>query len=95
MGDREVNLLLEDVMDYLGIALANIINTISPRLVMLDGKIFESHQNQAMLLRSAERNMFRVHVNQIRFVFLPYDPERGARGAAAAVVRELLIGSDI
>ena len=95
MGDREVNLLMEDVLDYLGIALANTINTVSPRLVMLDGHMLSSQQNQAMLLRSVERNMFRVHLNQIRFEFLPYDPDRGARGAAAVVVRELLLGSDL
>lgn len=95
MGDREVNLLMEDVLDYLGIALANTINTVSPRLVMLDGHMLAGQQNQAMLLRSVERNMFRIHLNQIQFVFLPYNPERGARGAAAVVVRELLLNSDL
>lgn len=57
--------------------------------------MLSTQQNQSLLLRSVERNMFRVHVNQIRFVFLPYDPERGARGAAAVVVRELLLNSDL
>ena len=95
MGDREVNLLMEDVLDYLGIALANTINTVSPRLVMLDGHMLSTQQNQAMLLHSVERNMFRVHVGQIQFVFLPYDPERGARGAASVVVRELLLNSEL
>ena len=94
LGDRETNLVMEDVLDYLGIALANIINTVSPRTVMLDAHMLDSQQNQALLLRSVERNMFRVHVGRIRFTFLPYDPDTGARGAAAVVVRELLLNSD-
>lgn len=95
LGDREANLVMEDVLDYLGIALANTINTVSPRAVMLDGHMLNSQQNQSLLLRSVERNMFRVHVNKIQFTFLPYDPDTGARGAAAVVVRELLLNSEI
>lgn len=95
LGDREVNLVMEDVLDYLGIALANTINTISPRVVMLDGHMLDSLQNQQLLLQSVERNMFRVHAGKIQFTFLPYDPNGGARGAAAVVVRQLLINSSL
>lgn len=95
LGDQDVNLAMEDALDYLGIALANTINTISPRMVMLDGQILQSVQNQRTLLKFVERNMFRVHVNRTRFDFLPYTPNRGARGAAAVVVRELLLNSEM
>lgn len=95
MGDQAVNLVMEDVLDYLGIALANTINTVSPRTVMLDGHMLDTQRNRAMLQRSVERNMFRVHINKTNFVFLPYSPDRGARGAAAVVVRELLLNSDL
>lgn len=95
LGDKAVNLVMEDTLDYLGIALANIINTISPRLVMLDGHMLDSPDNQRMFLRSVERNMFRMHVNQTKFVFLPYDVDRAARGAAAVVVREFLLNSEL
>lgn len=95
MGDEAVNLVMEDTIDYLGIALANIINTISPRLVVLDGHMLEPEANQKMILRAVERNMFRVHANQTKFVFLKYDKNRAARGAAAAVVREFLLNSEL
>lgn len=95
MGDRDVHALMEDVLDYLGIALANTINTISPREVIVDGHMLDSHHNQQLLLRSAERNIFRVHADQIRFRFQPYDPFGGARGAAAVVVREMLLHSSL
>lgn len=95
MGDREVNLVMEDVLDYLGIALANTISMVSPRVVMLDAHMLDTRQNQSMLLRAVERNMFRVHINKTNFIFLPYDPDRGARGAAAVVVREFLLNSEL
>ena len=94
MGDGHANAVMEDVLDYLGIALANTINTISPRIVMLDGHILEVPRNREILLQSVKRNIFRVHAGKTRFTFLPYSPDRGARGAAAVVVRELLLYSE-
>lgn len=94
MGDGHANAVMEDVLDYLGIALANTINTISPRIVMLDGHILEVPRNREILLQSVRRNIFRVHAGKTRFTFLPYSPDRGARGAAAVVVRELLLYSE-
>ena len=93
--DREVNEVMEDVLDYLGIALANTINTISPRMVLLDGHMLQSQRNQSLILRAVERNMFRVHVGKTQFTFLPYSPDAGARGAAAVVARECLLNSDL
>lgn len=95
LGDESVNLVMGDTLDYLGIALANIINIISPRLVILDGHMLDSEANQKMFLRSVERNMFRVHMGQIQFEFQPYNEYRAARGAAAVIVRKFLLNSDI
>lgn len=86
--DPWVNEILADVLDYLGIALANIVNLLSPRMVVVDGRIFESEENRKMLLGAAERNMFLVHRAKTKVTFLPYDPWRGAVGAAAVVVKE-------
>ena len=95
LGDQGVKLVMEDALDYLGIALANTINTVSPRTVMLDGHMLETQQNQSALLRSVQRNMFRVHVGRTKFLFLPYSPDRGAEGAAAVVVRDFLLNSEL
>ena len=94
MGDSAVKAVMEDVLDYLGIALANTINMVSPRRVMLDGHMLSSEENQSLLLRSVERNMFRVHINKTRFSFVPYNPDLGARGAAAVVVQQFLLSSE-
>lgn len=90
LGDAETNTVIADAIDYLGIALANIINLISPRAVVLDSLILTTVQNQELLLAAVERNMFRVHAGVTDFTFLPYDQNRGARAAAAVVVQEFL-----
>ena len=90
LGDREVNGVVEDAIEYLGIALANTINLISPREVALEGRILSTPDNQARMLKAVEQYMFHVHTGITDFVFLPYDPERGARAAAAVVVKEFL-----
>ena len=89
-GDREVTRVIEDAIEYLGIALANTINLISPRAVVLEGRILSIPQNQAMMLQAVEQYMFHVHSGITDFTFLPYDADRGARAAAAVVVKEFL-----
>jgi len=89
-GDREISHVIEDAIEYLGIALANTINLISPRAVVLEGRILSIPQNQSMMLQAVEQYMFHVHSGITDFTFLPYDADRGARAAAAVVVKEFL-----
>ena len=90
MGDQAVSHVIEDAIEYLGIALANTINLISPRAVVLEGRILSNPKNQERMIRVVEQYMFHIHSGMIDFTFLPYDPNRGARAAAAVVVREFL-----
>ena len=90
MGDGEVSRVIGDAIEYLGIALANTINLISPRAVVLEGRILSMPQNQAWMLDVVEQYMFHIHSRITEFTFLPYDPDRGARAAAAVVVKEFL-----
>lgn len=90
MGDGEVNHVIGDAIEYLGIALANTINLISPRAVVLEGRILSTPKNQAQMIRVVEQYMFHIHSGITDFTFLSYDPDRGARGAAAVVVKEFL-----
>ena len=90
MGDQAVGHIIEDAIEYLGIALANTINLISPRAVVLEGRILSTPKNQERMLRTVEQYMFHIHSGKIDFTFLPYDPDRGARAAAAVVVKEFL-----
>ena len=90
MGDAEVGHVIEDAIEYLGIALANTINLVSPRAVVLEGRILSTPKNQARMLRVVEQYMFHIHSGITDFTFLTYDPDRGARAAAAVVVKEFL-----
>ena len=95
MGDGAVNHVIEEAIEYLGIALANTINLISPRSVVLEGRILSTPKNQAQMLKMVEQYMFHIHSGMIDFTFLPYDPDRGARAAAAVVVKEFLGGTNV
>lgn len=90
IGDQAVGHIIEDAIEYLGIALANTINLISPRAVVLEGRILSRPKNQERMLRTVEQYMFHIHSGMTDFTFLPYDPDRGARAAAAVVVKEFL-----
>ena len=90
MGDVAVGNIIADAIEYLGIALANTINLISPRAIVLEGRILSTPKNQARMLQTVEQYMFNIHSGMIDFAFLPHDPNRGARAAAAVVVREFL-----
>lgn len=90
LGDQAVGHVIEDAIEYLGIALANTINLISPRAVVLEGRILSTPKNQARMLRTVEQYMFHIHAGITDFKFLSYDPQRGARAAAAVVVKEFL-----
>ena len=90
MGDLAVGHIIEDAIESLGIALANTIYLISPRAVVLEGRILSTPKNQERMLRTVEQYMFHIHSGMIDFTFLPYDPSRGARAAAAVVVKEFL-----
>lgn len=94
LGDPAVGEVMDDVLEYLGIALANTINLVSPRCVVMDGRMISSPKNKDILLEAVNRNLFFVHVDETEFIQLPYDPDRGARGAAAVVVREQLLNEN-
>lgn len=89
-GDPWVQAIIEDIIDYLGIALSNIINLISPGAIVVDGRLFELEQNRKLLLTAAERNTFLVHKMKPKVKFLAYDPFRGASAGAAVVMKEFL-----
>lgn len=90
LGDEAVNHVIGDAIVYLGIALANTINLISTRAVVLEGRIFSIPKNQIRMMETVEQYMFHIHSGRIDFTFLPCDPDRGARAAAAVVVKEFL-----
>lgn len=90
LGDAKVNGIVEDALNYLGIALANMINLISPRFVIAEGRLFDSVKNQKHFLNYVSVNIFRAHLNDTNIQFLPFDSDRGAKAAASVVIEEYL-----
>lgn len=91
-GDGAVCAILEGAMSYLGLAVANIFNFISPGLVVVDGLLFQNESNRRQLQQTARQNLYGLAPDEAKIEFLPYEPYLGAYGAAACVVRQALLG---
>ncbi len=89
--DEYVIKIMEEAIVYLGIALANIINLISPPLVIIDGYIMKLNRNRRQLLEETRKHIFALNEQEIDFEFIDFDPFIGARGGAALAIKELFI----
>ena len=90
-GDEVVCEIIQEAIDYLGITLANIINFISPRLVIVDGYIMSLEQNRIRFLEIVKKNLFGLNDDEVEIEFTQFNEFSGARGAAALAVKEYLI----
>lgn len=90
-GEPTVCEILREAVYYLGLAVANIFNFLSPGLVCIDGLLFGNPENQRQLAQVIRENLFGLAPEEARIEFLPHDPYTGAYGAAACVVRKNLL----
>lgn len=87
-GDSDVDAVLQEVMEYLGVSLANVVNLISPGLVVVEGYIMKNSSNRTRLLEAASRHLYGLNASEVKFEFLPFFIYRGAKGSAARVLRK-------
>lgn len=90
-GDRLVCSIMDDAVMHLGVALANIINLISPQLVLVEGHIMKSEENRIKLTSTTKKNLFGLNNQDFHILFEEPDPMSGARGAAAHAIRKMFI----
>ena len=90
-GDETVERILHSCIRYLGAALANVVSLVSPKTVLVDGRIFNVKQNCAQLLDEVKKHTLSTGRETTEFTFLPYDTYRGARGAASIAVKEFFL----
>ena len=76
---------------YLGVELANIINFISPPLVIIDGYLMKVEKNRELILKETKKHLFGVSEGEIEFQFVDFDPYTGARGAGALAIKKYFI----
>lgn len=87
--DRQTRELLYLRVKYLAIALANIINYVSPQTVYVDGYIFQEDELRQQILEETRFNLYGKEKTEILFV--PYDSFGGAKAAAFFAVKHIFI----
>ena len=86
-GDIHVMQILDTVILYLGIAVANIYNFVAPQRMVIDCALFSSEENRAKLLESIHANLYTETVTDVHFTFVEHDECSGAIGAAALAIQ--------
>lgn len=89
--DRVVGSIMQSSIRYLAISLANIVNFISPQLVIIDAYIMKSAQNRELLLEQVKKNLYGLNETEVEIEFKPFDEMSGAQGAAAAAIKYFFI----
>lgn len=90
-GDRVVCSIMEDAITYLGITLANVVNLINLPLVIVDGRILQSEENQKLLIDVTRKNLFSMNEEELDIEFVPLDIFRAAKGAAALAIKKFVL----
>ncbi|QAT49115.1 ROK family protein [Caproiciproducens sp. NJN-50] len=91
MGDLSVCEIVEHAVEYLGISLANLINLISPGLVVVDGYLMKQECNRKKLRDVIAKHLYGLNEKEVGIEFLSFDLYRGAKGSAAKVLRKFLL----
>lgn len=89
--DEYAEKVIRDAVMYLGVTLANIINLISPPLVIVDGYIMKLKRNRRQLLEETKKHVFALNDQEMEIEFIDFDPLTGARGGAAHAIKYYFI----
>lgn len=90
-GDVHVAEILRQRIEYLGIALANIVNLINPGFVVVDAYMLKNEKLQNIFREEAQKRFFGVNEEEVRIFFLPFEHLKGAKGAACDVILQLFL----
>lgn len=90
-GDPDIAEVMENALRYLGLALANVVNLISPAQVLVEGYLFRYESNKELLLKYARSHFYGLNEQQVQIRFLEFNRYGGALGAAAAVIEHFCI----
>ncbi|MBS5065951.1 MAG: ROK family transcriptional regulator [Hungatella hathewayi] len=91
LGDQLACRVMNDAIMYLGLAMANIINFISPPLFIIDSYMLKPEQNRRQLLAVISKNVYSFSNNDIDIRFIEYDSYTSAVGAAAHALERFFI----
>ena len=91
-GDAELKKVFNEAGEYLGKAVANIVNILNPELIIIGGKI--ANYNELFLdslLRTAKNNAWKN--SRIDIEISKYDDYSAAIGAGASFIQEIFLGN--
>lgn len=86
-GDIEVEALVRRRLGYLGIAMANVVNLVSPDFVVTDGELLQRRENWEFLKQMAKAHFWGINEEEVQVLLRPFDYLHGAKGAAYFVIR--------
>ncbi len=89
-GDEVSDSLIRNAIKYLGLAIANINNFVRPECIAVECALFSKEEYRDLLLSTVQDNLYRIVNPKNRFIFLPKDELRGAKGAAAIAIMHSL-----
>lgn len=84
--DAAVQDVLDDAIDKLGIAVANVQNFVGSQRILVECQYFDDEKSKARLLDVVDRNLYKKWPTVSEVVFLPQNDYYGATGAAAVAV---------
>ncbi len=92
-GDTAVCKILTQAMEYLGIALANVVSFFNPHLIFLSGSLFRNSENVGIVRNSLYTYAFRSSDEMLRLIHMDLGEYGGAVGAAASCIEKYFLRS--
>ena len=90
-GDAAVCKILTQAMEYLGIALANVVSFFNPHLIFLSGPLFRNSENVGIVRNSLHTYAFRSSDEMLRLIYVDLGEYGGAVGAAASCIEKYFL----
>ena len=94
-GDADVKHIIAESMEYLGVGLANVVNFINPKLVLVEGYVMGADENRETLQKTVYENLFGLNSSEVKIEFIPFNKFSGSRGAGMLALKKFLIEQDI
>ena len=90
-GDPDVCRVMNEAIEYMGIAIANIINFVSPATIVVDAYTMKMQANRDLLLKTIHANLLGLHISDVKIKFLDFDEFRGVHGACAYALKSFFV----
>jgi len=89
-GDKFVERVIEEAVEYTGIAVANVINFLNPQIIVLGGGLMDALEDEmlAIIIETAHDNAMEGTDDEIEIIASRLGDDAGITGAAVLALRE-------